>query len=194
MPSDDPITLFLECRARAVAAGAPLEGADVILATATPDGVPSARSVLVREVDAEGFFLYTNYRSRKASELDANPRAALSVHWPQIAIAFRIEGAVVPAGEARSDSYFATRPRDSQIGAWASEQSEPIASREELLAKVAEVEARFAGRDVPRPPHWGGYRVIPERIEQWVNGPHRLHDRFLYVREGAGWRVTRLSP
>lgn len=192
--SADPIALFLSCRADAVEAGAPMDGTVAVLATASPDGAPSARCVLVKEVGPEGFFLYTNYESRKARELDANPRAALCVHWVETGVQMRIEGKVTRTTDAESDAYFARRPRESQLGAWASDQSRPLASREALLARFAEAATRFEGRPVERPAHWGGYRIVPERIEHWQNGAHRLHDRFLYVREGDGWRVARLSP
>lgn len=190
----DPIALFLSARAAAVRAGAPFEGTDAVLATATPDGVPSARFVLVKEVGADGFFVYTNYESRKARELDANPRAALAIHWPVTDVQFRVEGRVERAPAERSDAYFASRPRESQIGAWASRQSEPLPSREALLARFEEAGRRFGDAPVPRPPHWGGYRIVPDRIEHWQSGAHRLHDRFVYEREGDGWRVTRVSP
>lgn len=194
MAEEDPIALFLACRAAAVEAGAPLEGTAAVLATAGRDGAPSARYVLVKEVGPDGFFVYTNYESRKARELDENPRAALCVHWPETGVQLRVEGPVTRAPDDRNDAYFATRPRESQLGAWASAQSEPIESREALLARFAAFEARFQGGPVPRPPGWGGYRVVPDRIELWQSADHRLHDRFLYVREGAGWRVTRLAP
>lgn len=190
----DPIELFLRCRARAVEAGAGFEGTAAVLATATPDGVPSARAVLVKEVGQDGFFVYTNYESRKARELDANPRAALCIHWPEIGEQFRIEGPVERASEARSDVYFRSRPRESQLGAWASDQSRPIPSREYLLERLLSLRAEHEGRDVPRPPHWGGYRLIPHRIERWISGDHRLHDRLCYERTDAGWSEVRLAP
>jgi pyridoxamine 5'-phosphate oxidase len=192
--SADPIALFLSCRADAVEAGAPMDGMIAVLATASSDGAPSARCVLVKEVGPEGFFVYTNYRSRKGTELDTNPRAALCMHWVETGIQFRIEGRVSRASRERSDAYFASRPRESQLAGWTSDQSQPLASREALLGRFAEIEARFEGRPVDRPEHWGGYRIEPERIEHWQNGAHRLHDRFLYVREGDGWRATRLAP
>ncbi len=194
MVGDDPISLFLTCRREAVEAGAPLEGTAAVLATATREGIPSARCVLVKEVGPDGFYVYTNRESRKGHDLEQNPRAALCVHWPETGVQFRIEGNVDLASDERSDAYFANRPRESQIGAWASTQSRPIASREELLARFEEFAKRFEGQPVPRPPHWGGYRIVPERIEFWRDGSHRLHDRFLYVREGDGWRITRLAP
>lgn len=189
----DPVELFLACRRDALEAGAPQDATIAVLATATPDGAPSARCVLVKEVSDDGFFLYTNYQSRKARELEANPRAALCVHWVETGVQFRIEGDVTRTSGAQSDRYFASRPRESQLGAWASDQSTPIESRDALLARFAEAEARFEGA-VPRPADWGGYRLVPRRIEHWQNGPHRLHDRFLYVRDEAGWHVTRLAP
>jgi len=189
----DPIALFLAARA-AAAPTETWEASSGVLATADPSGRPSARFVLVKEVDAEGFWIYTNYESRKARELDANPFAALSFHWPSTHVQFRIEGRVERASDARSDAYFASRPRLSQLGAWASVQSRPIASRQELLDRLAAEEARHAGAPVPRPPSWGGYRLVPSAIEHWVEGEHRLHDRFLYVRTGDAWSVTRLSP
>ncbi len=193
-PADDPIALFVACRTAAVEAGTALDGAAGVLATATPEGLPSARFVLVKEVGPEGFFLYTNYESRKARELDANPHAALCFHWPETGVQFRIEGPVERASRERSDAYFASRPRESQLGAWASAQSRPIASRGVLLERFEQIAERFEGTPVPRPDAWGGYRIIPARIEHWENAAHRLHDRFLYEREGEGWRVTRLSP
>lgn len=193
-PAVDPIALFLEVRARA-AEGDPWEATACVLATADARGRPSARFVLVKEVDAEGFWFFTNEESRKGVELAENPWAALCWHWPRERVQFRVEGRVERASASRSDAYFASRPRISQIGAWASDQSRPLESREALLARVREIEARFAGGPVQRPPHWGGYGVIPERIEQWIEGEHRLHDRFAYVRASDGtWTQTRLAP
>lgn len=190
----DPLARFLDARARAIAAGAPFEGAAAVLASATPDAAPSVRWVLVKEVDADGFHVYTSYESRKARELDANPRAALAMHWPEIGEQFRIEGPVHRASGARSDAYFASRPRDSQLGAWASPQSRPIASREALLERVAEVRARFGDGPIPRPPSWGGLVVRPERIEHWIEGAARLHDRWRFERAADGWKMERLAP
>ncbi len=190
----DPIAIFLSCRAAAVEAGAPFDGTAGVLATASADGAPSARFVLVKEVGPDGFFVYTNYGSRKAHELDANPRAALCFHWPETGVQFRIEGSVERAGGERSDAYFARRPRESQVGAWASDQSQPLASREALVRRLEEARQRFEGGPVARPERWGGYRIVPARIEHWENGEYRLHDRFLYERKGPGWRVTRLFP
>jgi len=193
MPAD-PIALFLEVRARAEKTE-PWEAQACVLATADARGRPSARCVLVKEVDAEGFWFFTNQESRKARELEENPWGALCFHWTTERVQFRIEGRVDRAPGSRSDAYFASRPRISQLGAWASAQSRPVGSREELLLRVAEVEARYEGRSVPRPPHWGGYRVLPFRIEYWVEGEYRLHDRFVYeALDGGGWGITRLCP
>jgi pyridoxamine 5'-phosphate oxidase len=163
------------------------------LATADERGRPSARLVLLKGADERGFVFFTNRESRKARELEANPFAALCIHWPASHQQVRVEGRVERAGDDESDAYFASRPREAQLGAWASEQSAPLASREALEARVRELGARYPGA-VPRPPHWGGYRVVPDRIELWFEGPARLHDRFLYVREGDGWTMTRLNP
>ena len=190
----DPIQLFLECRKRAVAAGTGFEGTKAVLATATPDGRPSARYVLVKDVGPEGFFVYTNYGSRKAHELDANPWAALCIHWPEIGEQFRIEGRVERTDAATSDAYFHARPRESQLGAWASDQSRPIPAREHLMERLERERQKYDGRPVPRPPHWGGYLIVPTAIERWVNGDHRLHDRFLFERSDDGWKETRLAP
>ncbi|MGE0790984.1 MAG: pyridoxamine 5'-phosphate oxidase [Sandaracinaceae bacterium] len=192
--TDDPIARFLEVRSRAVAAGAGFDGTAAVLATATPDARPSVRWVLLKEAEPDGFYFYTNYESRKASELDANPRAALAIHWPEIGEQFRVEGSVERASPGRSDAYHAARPRESQLAAWASPQSRPIESREALLERLEAIRARFADGPVPRPPFWGGYRLVPERIERWTNGEHRLHDRWLYERDGEAWRVSRIGP
>lgn len=164
----------------------------VALATASAAGVPSARMVLLKGVDGDGFVFYTNHASDKARELAANPRAALLFHWPpdrQV----RVTGAVAPVTAGEADAYWRTRPRGSQLGAWASRQSEVIAGRAVLQARLAEVAGRFPG-EVPRPPFWGGYRVEPDAVEFWHHREDRLHDRLRYRRAGAGWRLERLSP
>lgn len=191
----DPITLFLEDRARARAAGEGWEAAAAVLATVSDQGRPSARFVLVKEAAADGFRFYTNRESRKAHDLAVSPHAALAFLWQTIDVQFRVEGAVTRLSDADSDAYFASRPRISQLGAWASEQSRPLASRDVLLGRLADVEKRYPeGTPVPRPPHWGGYLLVPERMEHWRAAPFRLHERTLYEREGEGWRATLMNP
>jgi pyridoxamine 5'-phosphate oxidase len=164
------------------------------LPTVGADGQPSARLVLLKMVDANGFVFYTNLRSRKGRDLAANPRAALTVHWQPLEVQVRIEGIAEQVDDAEADAYFATRARGSQIGAWASDQSETLSSDRDLDARVAELEKRFAGREVPRPPHWSGFRVVPDRIEFWRNRPSRLHERRLYERVNGAWRERLLFP
>lgn len=192
MASADPITEFLNAKQRAEAHQ--IDTAPVTLATADAAGQPSARVVLLRGVDARGFAFFTNYDSRKGRELDANPKAALCIHWLALDEQVRVEGRVerLPGGE--SDVYFEGRPRGSQLGAWASKQSAPLPSRETLETEYRELERRFADKAVPRPPFWGGYRIVPHRIEFWYGRPDRLHDRVLYVCEGHAWRIERLYP
>ncbi len=189
----DPFVRFDEVFARA-AQGAPFDHIAMSLATSTPEGHPSCRIVLLHGVDARGFVFYTNYEGRKARELDANPHAALCLYWPWTEEQVRVEGRVSRVSPEESDAYFATRPRGSQIGAWASRQSERIASRDDLIARVEEVEARYEGQDVPRPPHWGGYRLTPKRIEFWKAEAFRLHFRELYEHTAQGWVRSILAP
>ena len=189
----DPIARFQDVMARA-AANPPFDPIALSLATSTPDGRPSCRIVLLHEVDGRGFVFHTNYGGRKATEIEANPHAALCAYWPWIDEQVRIEGTVARVSASESDGYFAIRPRGSQIGAWASLQSQPLESREALLARVRDFEAKFAGAAVPRPDTWGGYRLSPLRIEFWKAGEFRLHDREVYERVGDAWTLQRLYP
>ena len=191
----DPVDVVQEWLAEAREAGLP--GTDtMIVATATPDGAPSARAVILRGLDGRGFVFYTDTRSRKGRELAANPRAALVLVWDELERQVRAEGPVEAVIPAESDAYFAGRPRGHQLGAWVSRQSEVLARREDLERQMAEVTERFAGQDVPRPPYWGGYRLVPEVVELWQGRPNRLHDRVRYRRQrpGEGWVAERLWP
>jgi pyridoxamine 5'-phosphate oxidase len=192
-PGEDPIELLNRWHAEAVTQGSRDPDA-MALATATLSGEPSVRIVLFKGVVGGKIRFVTNYLSRKEREIAANPRVALAFYWPELYRQVRIEGRAEHASVAESDAYFATRPRESQLGAWASPQSQPIASRAVLEDAFGAAEARFLGRTVERPDHWGVTLVTPLRVELWVAARHRLHDRFLYERAGAGWSVTRLAP
>src|SRR6267143_1772689 len=190
----DPIKLFRHWFDAALASGSRLPES-MTLATATRDGRPSARVVLLKQVDEAGFVFYTNYRSAKARELEQNPQAALVFYWVGLDRQVRVEGLVERVSAAESDTYFTTRPRESQLGALASPQSEVIEGREVLEANLRELEHRFRDREIERPAHWGGYRLKPERIEFWENRTGRLHDRILYDLQADGsWTIKRLAP
>jgi pyridoxamine 5'-phosphate oxidase len=191
--SPEPIAQFRRWFEAALAAEVPEPNA-MTLATATIDGRPAARIVLLKTFDDRGFSFYTNFRSRKARELEANPRASLVVFWNALERQVRIDGRVERVSDAESDEYFAIRPLGARLGAWASGQSEVVADRAELEAMMAEIERRFPDGVVPRPPHWGGYRVVPEEVEFWQGRPNRLHDRLVYRRSPAAWSIVRLSP
>lgn len=193
---EDPFDLFAEWYETAEESGLFLPEA-MTLSTATPEGAPSARMVLLKGFDRDGFTFFTNYESRKAREMDANPLAALTFHWAILERQVRVEGTVSRISEEESYAYFRTRPRGSRIGAWASEQSRPLARREELEERVKEVRDRFRGEDdIPLPPFWGGYRLVPTMLEFWQGRASRLHDRWVFSREDAGadWERTTVYP
>lgn len=197
-PGPEPLSVLNAWYEEAVRNGLPVPDA-MTLATASRDGRPSARIVLFKGLVRGGVLFVTNYQSRKARELAENPHAALVMHFPQLERQVRLEGRVERASEAESEVYFQSRPRGSQLGAWASPQSQPIASRAELDQRARDVDARFAAQPVARPEFWGGYLVFPERVELWLGRPDRLHDRFLYQRQEApdgttSWTIERLAP
>ncbi len=194
----DPFRWFQAWMAEA-AKSEPNDPNAMTLATATPDGVPAARIVLLKGLDGEqasprGLVFYTNQESRKGRELAANTACALLFHWKTLQRQVRVEGRVGPVSDAEADAYFASRYRISRLGAWASDQSRPLSGRDELERRLAEVEQRYPGDDIPRPPHWSGYRVVPQRWEFWQDMPFRLHDRSIFTREGQGWAPSKLFP
>ena len=192
-PADDPIRLFESWLAEA-GRTEPNDPNAMTCATTTPNGRPSARIVLLKGVDPRGFVFYTNKQGRKGTELAANPFAALLFHWKTLGRQVRVEGPVEDVTDAEADAYFASRARVSRLGAWASEQSRPLGSRAELERRVAELEARYPGEAIPRPPHWSGFRVLPEHVEFWQDMPYRLHDRRTYRRREDRWDQGALYP
>ena len=192
-PLDEPTRRFGELFERAKKEEAS-DATAVGLATATKHGRPSLRMVLLKESDARGFVFYTSYQGRKATEIEDNAQAAMTFYWPGMQVQVRIEGSVDRVSSEESEAYFKSRPLGHRLGAWSSEQSREIDSAQALLAKFTEVEIRFAGKDVPRPTHWGGYRLTPETIEFWFGKENRMHDRELYTRAGNGWTLKRLQP
>ena len=190
----DPISKFEAWLEKARRHQGIIEPTAVALATAGKSGQPSLRMVLLKGVDARGFAFYTNMESHKARELKENPHAALCFYWMPLFRQVRVEGKVEKVSDADADAYFKSRPRESRIGAWASKQSAELPSMDILKHAVAEYEKKFEGQDVPRPPFWSGWRVIPERIEFWQQGEYRLHERELYIRQEHGWNVTKLYP
>lgn len=190
----DPIAQFSTWFDEAKACKAIADASAMSLATVGADGQPSLRMVLLKGYDERGFVFYTNMESRKSKELAVNPKAALCFHWAPIHKQLRIEGVAERVDDAEADAYFATRPRESQLGAWASNQSESLASHDALLQSFKQVETQYAGKDIPRPPHWSGWRIAPQKIEFWQQGDFRLHKRILYTHACGAWARTILNP
>ncbi|MGB3721361.1 MAG: pyridoxamine 5'-phosphate oxidase [Pacificimonas sp.] len=188
---DIPFTLFDSWMAEAKA-GEPHDANAMALATATAGGAPSVRMVLLKDVSDGGFVFYTNLTSRKGDELAANQSVSLLFYWKSLRRQIRIEGKAQPVSTAEADAYFASRPRGSQIGAWASDQSSALDDRDTLKTRIAEIEAQYDGKTVPRPPHWSGWRVIPERFEYWIDRRSRLHERYIYTPDGKGGWITHM--
>ena len=189
----EPFTLFGEWFAEAQAREV-CDANAMSLATATPDAKPSVRIVLLKDWDERGFVFYTNYESRKGQEMLANPQVSLNFHWKSLRRQVRIEGRVIQVESSEADAYFASRPRDAQLGAWASEQSRPLRDRDTFQRRLAAFAARFDGRPVTRPPHWSGFRVVPQVVEFWLDREFRLHDRLVFQREGEQWTTILLYP
>lgn len=189
----DPLEQFREWFEEALDAGLHEPNA-MTIATSTSDGRPSARIVLLKGYDERGFVFYTNYEGRKARELEANPSCTLAFYWGELERQIRIEGRAARVPDKESDAYFASRPRGSQLGAWTSEQSRTVESRGRLEERLRSLEAEYEGREIPRPPFWGGYRVQPESLEFWQGRENRLHDRLLYARSDGEWKIQRLQP
>ena len=189
----DPVEQFRRWFDAALDAGLHEPNA-MTVATATREGRPSARVVLLKGFDGRGFVFYTNYEGRKGRELEENPRAALLFYWGELERQVRVEGTVSRVSDEESDAYYASRPRGSRLGAWASEQSRTVEGRGVLEGRLGDLEAEYEGREVPRPPFWGGYRVEPEVVEFWQGRENRLHDRIVFCREGGGWKIERLQP
>ncbi|MFO1462771.1 MAG: pyridoxamine 5'-phosphate oxidase [bacterium] len=190
----DPIRQFQKWFAAARREKRILQPEAFCLATLSPDGFPAGRMLLLKSCDAEGFTFFTNFRSVKGKSLQACPKAAMNFFWEPLGRQVRIVGKAEPVSAAESDAYFQSRPRLSQIGAWASHQSEVLKNRRELERRFSDYRGQFSGKSVPRPPHWGGYRLVPKEIEFWQARPNRLHDRFLYRLQGKAWKIYRLNP
>lgn len=190
----DPVQKFSEWLSNAKACAAIVEPTAMALATADAMGEPSVRMVLLKDASEKGFVFYTNFESHKSLDIKANPKAALCFYWGALGRQVRVEGICEKVSDAEADAYFASRPRDSQLGAWASKQSQPLSSKASFMKDIALETAKYIGRDVPRPPHWSGWRVVPRVIEFWQEGKFRLHDREVFTRDGQGWLVEKLYP